>query len=250
MTQGWFNHYDNPDEEDLEEESVARSTRAEFDNHYRLEEENANKTSVWTLDSKISPDADTRIVNPFKKSALVNVQLTVDRLPTQINFGRQWKKLFEPSEYGKSIMDAYMHAVFEKATQAADLRKMLNRPPTLRLAAPLLLRTMTSAEYKEVYSAIFHPSARTFNGPGRNSSGAAGLTVSASSVKLLSVKIDREWGYLADPEYIALDIVDCCNRAREAAPKLETCPELDGESDQSVISRIVRHERRLMESAE
>lgn len=186
-------------------------------------------------------------LNPHQKSSLVDVELRLDRLPTAIRLGRGWKDVFDPTQYGRSIMDAYHYSVFETAIKLAEsgVAPPVNLP-TLRDATPLLLRTRTYDEFKELYNHLFRLEEYTVYGPGYNQYNQPGMVVTATRSRLVSLTIDPVWAMSADPDYIAMDIVDCCNQVRAKKPELVRDVYLDRESDQELAARIIRHEKILM----
>lgn len=192
-----------------------------------------------------APDAEP----VAQKSVLVDVEVGPDRLPTAITLKRAWKDAFAPDGYGESIMNAYRWAVGELAGRliAAGTTPPATIP-TLREVTPLLLRTRTYDEYRELYEDLFTQRPHTVHGPGYNRYDEPGITVVATRSKLISITVDSEWAAGTDQKYIAQDIVDCCARIRARAPEVVPDAFLDRETDRELAARVIRHENYLLES--
>ncbi|MBF6437882.1 hypothetical protein [Nocardia cyriacigeorgica] len=256
---GFYNHYDDPDEFWDEEPPVPQPTveRSPLTPPPTITEVPPSPSrSVGHVTSSAGgyqgevAKSGNSVLNPHQKTSLVEVELQLDRLPTGIKLARSWKSAFDPAQYSRSIMDAYHHAVFEKARQLAEWGVVPPATaPTLREAAPLLLRSRTIEEYEQLHNHLFLPEEYTVYGPGYNEYNKPGIVVTGTRSKLISVTIDPAWAMATDSDYIALDIVDCCNQIRAKKPTLARDMYLDQESDQDLTARISRHRYTLLTNA-
>lgn len=241
---GFYNHYDDPDEFwDEEPLEVAPSHRV------GTPEVTPGAPDTWSP-STDRADSGREVSNPYQKSSLVDVELRYDRLPTAIRLSRTWKDAFDPTQYGRSIMDAYRYAVFETAARMAESGTIPPATlPTLRQATPLLLRTRTYDEFKELYDQLFLLRTYTVHGTGYNEYDEPGLVVTGTRSRLVSVAIDPGWAAATDAHYIAQDIVECCDILRAKKPEFVRDIYLDQESDRELAARLIRHENLLLGSA-
>ncbi|MGK8556405.1 hypothetical protein [Nocardia gipuzkoensis] len=193
-TKGWFNHYDDPDE-DWDDEPLEVKPRSSSASAPELPQ-----TVTGNVPSQNRGGSDYRAessggregaLKPPQKSSLVSVEVGSDRLPTSIKLGRGWQDAFDPSQYGRSIMDAYHYALNELMLHY--LQSGMIPPstlPSLREVTPLLLRTRTYDEYRDLYNRLYLENAYTVYGPGYNEYDEPGLTVTATLSNLVSVVID------------------------------------------------------------
>ncbi|WP_406281637.1 hypothetical protein OH799_17370 [Nocardia sp. NBC_00881] len=192
-------------------------------------------------------ESDEAAFTPPQKSTLVEVEVGDDRLPINIKLSRRWKEAFEPSQYGKSIMDAYQYALYELAVLLVESGK---RPPStqpsLREVVPLLLQKRTYEEFRRTWNSLFVDTEYTVRGTGYNQYDEPGLTVTATRSALLSITIDTSWAMTVDGTVIAQDILECCAQVRAKKPKLVRDIYLDQETDQELTDRLVRHEQQLI----
>ncbi|MGI5220393.1 hypothetical protein [Nocardia sp. CA-290969] len=236
-TGGFFNHYDDPDEFWDEDPLVVVSpTRP--------------RTLPAPAPAPKNPEQPRSSTPPqpsVRKSSLVEVQCGLDRLPVSITLKAAWKNAFAPQEYGQSIMDAYHFSVQELAVKLVESGTVPPATiPSMRDAAPLLLRTRTLAEYDALYNELFTQPVHEVHGQGRNRYGQPGLAVTAKRSQLISIVVDPDWVSTMDAKYIAQDIVDCCDRIRARKPVLIHDAQLDRESDSELATRVVRHKRTLL----
>ncbi|WP_327109789.1 hypothetical protein OHB12_18145 [Nocardia sp. NBC_01730] len=187
------------------------------------------------------------VFTPPQRSSLVDVEVGDDRLPTNIKLSRRWKDAFEPSQYGKSIMDAYHYAVYELAVRLVENGiRPRSSWPSLREVVPLLLQQRTYDEFHAVWNSLYLDTAYTVHGPGYNQYDEPGLTVTATRSTLLSIAIDTSWATTVHGTAIAQDILECCDQVRAKKAKLVRDIYLDQETDQELTDRLVRHEQQLM----
>ncbi|MEV3961220.1 hypothetical protein AB0M34_10025 [Nocardia sp. NPDC050193] len=236
---GFFNHYDDPDEFWDDEPLVVASSPPQ------------PKTPPVATPRSPEPEPERPTVAPVtQRSSLVEVECGLDRLPIAITLKRAWKDMFAPAQDGRSIMDAYHHTIREMAFALVAAGTIPPATiPSLREAAPLLLRTRTDEEYTELYTELFTQQVHTVYGPGYSRDGRPGITVVARRSQLLAITVDPDWAVRADPRFIAQDIVDCCTQIRARKPALVRDPLLDRIPDSEVAARLVEHKRKLLESA-
>lgn len=250
-TQGWFNHYDDPDDEYWDQEPVHSTSHGQS---------LRDVTSSRILGPNLQPGPQKQpqqsyaaahlddVATPPTKSSLVEVELAEDGLPLRISLAQSWKSSFEPRDYGRSIIDAYNHALFVMVAGMAKSGRIPNASPTrLRDVAPLLLRTRTLSEYEQLYDAIFSLNAHEIKGPGKTDDGRPGLIVTANRSRLISVMIAPEWAWTTDVRLISQDIVDCCAQARSEREALLRRISDESHPAQLTVADILQHERMLME---
>ncbi|MFQ6325686.1 hypothetical protein ACLMAL_06050 [Nocardia sp. CWNU-33] len=189
-------------------------------------------------------------ITPPQKSSLVSVEVGPDRLPTNIKLSRNWKNTFEPAQLGRSIMDAYRFGLYEMTARMVEAGTLPpSTVPSLRDAAPMLLRTRTIEDFRELYDQLYLENPITVHGPGRNAYGQPVLTVTASSAKLISISIDATWANEIDANFVAQDILECCQQIRANRPKPIKDVYMDREPDSQVASRVVEHENYLLQDS-
>ncbi|WP_067656877.1 hypothetical protein [Nocardia harenae] len=240
MAGGFYNHYDDPDEfwddEPLVAGTAVRSIRSPS---------SVAEPPVRSADRAV-PSGGIELVPPLE-SALVSVEVGLDCLPIGITLERGWKSAFEPSRYAGSIMEAYRHGLYVMAIRAVEGGAL---PPatrmSLRAATPLLLRTVTLDEFRQLYDRLFGDVPVTVHGPGRDRFGGPGLTVTGTVSKLISIEIDRGWAEQTETAFIAQDVLQCCEQIRASRPHPVVDAYLDEESISELASRIVAHERHLL----
>ncbi|WP_063041106.1 hypothetical protein [Nocardia pseudovaccinii] len=187
-------------------------------------------------------------LEPPQKSSLVSVEVGSDRLPIGISLGRSWKNTFDPPQYGQSIVDGYRYGLYLLAARMVESGTLPpSTVPSLRDAAPLLLKTRTIDEFRELYDHLFLENPITVHGPGRTADGRPALTVTATDSKLISISIDPRWAEGIDVDFIAQDVLECCQQIRSKKPQPVKDVHLDRESDSAVASRIVEHENYLLQ---
>ncbi|WP_157172846.1 hypothetical protein [Nocardia exalbida] len=194
-----------------------------------------------------SDAADRNSFQPPQKSSLVKVEIGGDRLPTRIALARGWKQAFDASQYGRSIMDAYQYARYELMMRYVDSGTVPESTlPSLRDVTPMLLQARTYEEYRDLYDRLYSEPTFTVYGPGYNEYDEPALTVTATLSELVSVEIDPNWAGAIDSNFIAQDIVECCEQIRAKKPRWVRDIYLDQESDRELAARLVRHEQRLL----
>lgn len=237
-TGGFFNHFDDPDEFWDDEPLVVNSPPAR---------PGTPPPAPIPREPEYSR-APTAPGSPPRSSSLVEVKCGLDRLPVSVVLKPAWKEMFPPAQYSRSIMDAYHDGVQEFTLGlVASGTIPPSTIPTLRDAAPLLLRTRTLSEYTDLYNELFTQPVHTVHGPGYSRYGEPGITVVAKRTQLISIAIAADWAVGVDARYIAQDIVDCCAQIRARKPRLVRDRLLDQESDSEVAGRIVQHQRTLAE---
>lgn len=181
------------------------------------------------------------------KSSLVSVDVGPDRLPVRIKLGRDWKFAFAPAQYGQSILEAYRYGMYEWAAHTVESGELPPATvPTLRAAAPLLLRTRSIDEYRDLYDQLFLETPREVYGPGRDAFGQPALRVRATWSKLISITIDPGWAAGTETDFIAHDILDCCQQIRAKKPRPVIDVQLERASDEELATQVLEHEQYLL----
>ena len=186
MTGGFYNHYDDPDEF-WDEEPLIPSSKTSSHPHREGGFSSSNPPSPLTPPAPVthtfsqtsSTPRNTATTNssasqmtklgitPPQKSSLVSVEVGSDRLPIGITLGRSWKNSFDPTQYGQSIIDSYRYGLYVLAARMVESGVLPpSTLPSLRDAAPLLLKTRTIDEFRELYDHLFLASPTTVHGPG------------------------------------------------------------------------------------
>ncbi|MFE9577196.1 hypothetical protein ACFYO1_12480 [Nocardia sp. NPDC006044] len=252
MSGGFYNHYDDPDEY-WDEEPLRSAPKAppvasapsaptpSFSRPAPTARDLAGASSSTALMASLG-------LTPPPKSSLVSVTVGPDRLPVDIKLGRNWKAAFDPSQYGKSIVDAYRYGMYEWAARTVESGALPpSTVPSLRNATPLLLRTRTIEDYRGLYDQLFLETPLEVHGPGRDAFGRPALTVIATWSKLISISLDPGWVEGIEVDFVAQDILECCAQIRARKPRPVHDIYLDQETDSELAARVLAHERYLME---
>ncbi|MGW4368729.1 hypothetical protein ACWEKT_24105 [Nocardia takedensis] len=179
---------------------------------------------------------------------MISIEVGSDRLPVEVSLGRSWKQAFEPKEYGRSIVDAYRYGLYMMAIRMVESGELPPATvPTLREAAPILLRSRTLDEFRSLFEHLFNGSPITVHSPVRNAYGFPVMTVTATASELSSVDIDSDWAAGIDSNFIAQDVLECCRqiRAKRIHPLGDVHRSADPADD--FAAQIVEHERYLLQ---
>ncbi|WP_141691637.1 hypothetical protein [Nocardia brasiliensis] len=268
MAGGFYNHYDDPDEF-WDEEPLRPTTKPapEPQSSYgnaagrppasgapsppftpEASPSRPVPASRGTAGSVNSSTAMTRLgITPPPKSSLISVDVADDRLPKSIKLGRDWKYAFTPAQYGQSIVEAYRYGMYEWAARTVESGELPpSTIPSLRTAAPLLLRTRSIDEYRVLYDQLFLETPIQVQGPGRDAFGQSALTVRATWSKLISITIDPDWAAGIEADFIAQDILDCCQQIRAKKPRPIIDSHFTHVADDELASQVLEHEQYLL----
>ncbi|MFI9410725.1 hypothetical protein [Nocardia gamkensis] len=194
-------------------------------------------------------DRSTSAYTLPKTSSYIRIQIGDDWLPTAVNLSTGWKKAFDATQYAESIMDSYRYFVLERAIRMIESgRQGSPTLPSLREAAPTLLRARTYDEYLNTLEQLMGSATYSAHGQGCNAFDEPAITVEANHAGLTRIAIDPDWALSADSFTIAYDITDCCNQIRALKPQITADAYLDSESDGQLAERLVDHMKQLLRS--
>lgn len=239
-TQGFYNHYDDPDDE-----------------YWGGAPGEGPSTDPSVADGRFGDapsgqgsEKGSGAVGLPQGSSLVNIEVGDDRLPTSVSLARNWKESLYPSEYAGSIMAAYQFALYERTLRIADsgIRVRSTRQP-LRVIVPILLRTRSYDDYLDMSRKMFGDDATyVANGPGLDEFNKPTLTIRANQVEIISISIDTVWARSASSFAISHDIIDCADQIRSMKKTYTTDKYLDMESDAELYTRLAEHQRQLLQN--
>ncbi|MGW5384956.1 hypothetical protein [Nocardia sp. NPDC003963] len=213
----------------------ARDNRSSWDDYY-------------DDDDKFYPPS-TKKANKFEppqKSALIVFEIAEDRLPVKLTLRRDWKNSFAPSEYGKSLMEAYRHALYQRSLQMIELGSA-GKPstPALRDIIPTLLQTRTYIEYRGTLDRLVGDATVEIHGLGVNELDEPAMTIRANRSMITDIYFDPDWALRADISTISHDIIYCANQLRTAKPRLAVDEYLARETDSQLTERLAAHISRI-----
>lgn len=241
-TQGFFNHYDDPDDEYWDRAPSESRAADPSVTGSRLGDANVGQGS----------ENGSAAAGLPQRSSLVHVEVGDDRLPRAVNLARSWKESLYPSEYAGSIMAAYQFALYERTLRLVESGSRIEptRQP-LRVIVPILLRARSYDDYLDISRKMFGDDATyVVHGPGLDEFNKPTLTVRANQVEVISINIDPEWAQSASPFAISHDIIDCADRIRSMKGTYTTDEYLDRESDAELYMRLAEHQGHLLRNEE
>ncbi|MBH0779433.1 hypothetical protein [Nocardia bovistercoris] len=193
-------------------------------------------------------ETDSEVRHPTlpERSSFVGVEVGEDNLPVAMTIKPSWKDAFGPTEYGESIMTAYLYAVLEQNTRRITSGRTPDPGIGLRDMVPTLLRTRDYAEYRELYLGMCGAGSYLAYGLGLDEFDQPAMIVRADNAGLTSIVIDARWAAAADAFTIAHDIVACSDQIRMQRPRLYVDSALEGESDDQLRARLIEHVNRLV----
>ncbi|MEV0549606.1 hypothetical protein AB0H98_22575 [Nocardia salmonicida] len=249
-TQGWFNHYDDPDDDYWEQSPEGRTSGDSFKRPSPI----SGVSSARSPDPVTAPGANSRIpadnsaVLPTSKSSLIAIEIGEDKLPIRAKFSSSWTTQFDSWQYSAAVMDAYQHALHER--MIADKKAKVvarSKLPSVYEMAPVLLQTRSVMEYRAALRKLIGGTQRIANGPGVTDFDTPALQMVANEHRITSIKLDPDWAREAGAAVLGMDIVFCADQLRQSVPTYQRDPFLDKESEDEIHQRLAEHLRRISE---
>lgn len=265
-TQGWLNHYDDPDEYwDDEPLTPILPTRTRIPD--RLSElgrgERATGSDARPVDSVDeswkprggSPPPQRVIERPGeRRSTTTCVSMEVDRglLPIRIDFRAGWDRHVLPNEVSDELLLAYRKGVSNYLSRAysqgirpraGDLS--INAIPDRRTMMMVLLETATWDEFSEVSSEINIGSQHEVSGRVMDDGGQP-VRLTADRRYLRAIHVDARWVARVSRERIGDEVLWCADIVRRERPHFAPRGDYSIYSEQDLEYQLDRHRLQLL----
>ncbi|MCP2278682.1 hypothetical protein APR09_004264 [Nocardia amikacinitolerans] len=256
-TEGYHNHYDDPDEYWDDEPLVpqrphaARPVSASPTVAPKLAPTITKSTSPQ--DSAPLAVADLSATPIRVGSSFASMELDRGCLPIRIKIGPQWSRYVAPSEVGDELMAAYRAAMEKRLDQLfASGRRATPQEiseaaiPDHRTILMMLLETRTWDEYCSVSSGMINSG--HFQASGQVIfHGQHPVRLSADVSRVLSIVVRSDWAATAQPERIVDEVLWCADQIRSMRPKRVVRGDYSRYADDDLEYRLDRHRLRLLE---
>lgn len=233
-TQGWYNHYDDPDEFWDEEPLVV----------------GGNPQTGAAPPSVQPPDSP----QPQVGSSFVSMDLDGGFLPVRIEFNARWGRYVAPHEACDELMRAYrksVHLRFERLysgrRRPTPQEVSVDAVPDRRTMFMVLLETGTWDQYCEVSSSMMSSGA-TYRIHGTAvTGGVPAVTVTADRMYLKSFEIRSDWIAVAHPDQISDELLRCADQIRLRRPRFGVDRDYSRYSEEDLKFSLDRHRSRLID---
>ncbi|MFD3596638.1 hypothetical protein ACFWU5_28300 [Nocardia sp. NPDC058640] len=247
-TQGWFNHYDDPDDDYWEQSPEGQSSGGTFKRSPPPSSVSSGQAKESTYVSPPSLPVGNSHPIPTRKSSLITIEIGEDRLPIRATLNSNWTNQFEQWQYSTAILDAYHHALHERMVEDKKAKVFAHsKLPSVYDMAPALLQTRSTEEYREVLRKMIGTTPRIARGPAVTQFGTPALQICADQHRITSIELDPEWARSAGAAVVGMDIVFCSAQLRRATPTYYRDRYLDQESEGEIHKRLAEHLRRISE---
>ncbi|MEV0434070.1 hypothetical protein [Nocardia sp. NPDC050413] len=265
--QGWFNHYDDPDEF-WDEEPIIRKptsngshvTSAALPNTVGLNQSvppsdlratgSFGAESIWSAQDDFSNAASS---SHQVGSRFAIMELDRGLLPTSIDLRPGWGRYVAPTEVGDELMLAYRKAVsveFETAYSGkrrpspADFS--INAVPTVRIMLMVLLETETWQEFSTVSSAVNSGSRHEVHGHVMDYGGQP-VVITGDRRYLRSIEVEARWAASVHADRIVDEVLWCVDHLRSERPQFKPRGDYSRYSVEDLKYHVDRHRVRLLD---
>lgn len=257
-TQGWFNHYDDPDEFWDDEPLTQRkapwdSTNGSADRHSTppTAQEFRTNSSLWPE----SLPRNAGAVNERKQrsgSSFVSMDIDHGFLPVRLDFRAGWSRYVAPHEVSAELMLAYRDAVATRLAHAYSgharpSRREIseNAVPDRRTMLMVLLETETWEQFSAVSSSMNCGSWHEVSGHVMDYGGRP-VSLTGNRRYLRSITVQPTWAAVVHTDQIADEILWCSDIIREQRPRFSPRGDYSRYSDEDLEYGLDRHRIRLL----
>ncbi|WP_459545188.1 hypothetical protein [Nocardia sp. X0981] len=242
---GFFNHYDDPDEFWDEEPLVPITPTAQP----RTPPAAPSKPPVQTppFGSRSDTSEPPRTGSPF-------VSMEVDRgfLPTRISIGAGWVHQVAPHEAGDELMRAYHKAAADRLQRVYSSGRWPTPQEVFESAVPdrrtimmMLLETATWDEYSSLQRTIVKDAVLDVFGKVALN-GERPVSLTADRHYVLSIRIGSWWAAAVDPYAIVDEVLWCANEIRSIRARFVPDHNYSSYSDEDLEYQLKRHREQLI----
>ncbi|WP_157129263.1 hypothetical protein [Nocardia amamiensis] len=238
-TNGWYNHYDDPDEF-WDEEPL------EVNPALNRGQDPAFASSG--IDVPLGNSGISEVI--LLRAGLIEMTLDADRLPVRVEVNRNLHSRLEPENFSDAAMAGYYLALWKNDAPIIARGRFteLSVMPSRRAQIIALLGTRSRSQFEAVERVLRGRDEYTADGP-RTSFGTHSVSVVASLSRISRIIISPDWAATAEPSYIAHDIVDCANRIRDRRPKFGEEGVWSHRSDDELERELAEYKNHLMRSS-
>ena len=247
--QGFYNHYDDPDEF-WDEEPLQPLDRSPRDSGSAAI--SPTPVAAPTPASNPTPKPPRDAMSPG--SSFVTMHLDNGLLPVRVELSRQWSRYVEPQDSGLELMRAYQNAIAQRIAERCATSRTIptlqsisdGAVPPRRTMLMVLLETDSWEQYQATTSALVgraeyraHSNAMIYGEPA--------VVITADRVRLASITVRQDWAQRVMPEDIADEILWCAEQIRSLRPNLRVSKDYSRYSDEDLEFNLARHSQRLFE---
>ncbi|MFD8102638.1 hypothetical protein ACFV24_24175 [Nocardia fluminea] len=239
VTQGWFNHYDDPDEFWDEEPLAVKERQGPA----------ASEDSTYLLDSASIPSREQRRLG----SSFVSMKLDRGFLPVRIEFSRSWSRYVEPHEVSDELMQAYQSAASDRLETLYSNNRLPTPQEVNESAIPdhrtimmVLLETTSWDQYLNTFSRMASDAEYSVHGSVA-SYGENVVTVRADRRYIQSIAVQSNWAASADMHRISDELIWCADQIRSLRPNFAVSESYAKYSDEDLVRQLDRHREYLVQ---
>ncbi|MFC8528676.1 hypothetical protein [Nocardia sp. NPDC057227] len=252
-TQGFFNHYDDPDEFWDEEPIVRQSAERPLPPPADLP--SAQAAVDRPIPGEAEPPAridDYADTSSRIGSSSVAMELDNDFLPVHIRLAPEWTRSAAHLEVGAELVAAYRGAVSERLDKLHAARRMpapqeisASAVPDHRVRVMLLLETETWDQYSALTSTMV--ATNRYEAHGRAVAGGRyAVTMSAHGWYLETIEVQPAWGASAHPDRIVDELLFCAGDIRSQRPRYTVRGDYSRLTDADLDDHLRSHRRQLL----
>lgn len=243
--QGFYNHYDDPDEYWDEEPLEAR-----------------HAVSPRPTPAFAEPVPPAPILHDAEGSAsssgssFATMQLDSGFLPTRVDLSAGWDRYVQPHQVGEELLRAYKAATVQQFAPILAAGKWLAGDwsgvecgiPPRRTQLIALLQTCRWADYQAKLDELI--SDKDYRVHGRALyQGEPGISMTADRSTIRSISVRVEWVQSIDLSVVIDDVLWCADQIRALRPKFASTEDFSRYSDDDLEYQHQRHFQRLLEQS-
>ncbi|MFF0544383.1 hypothetical protein ACFYTF_16250 [Nocardia thailandica] len=257
-TQGWFNHYDDPDEFWDDEPLTPR--KAPWDSASGSAVEHSARPVVQDSRTNSVPQPVNTAHNAGSANELQHrsgssfVSMDLDRglLPIRLDFRPGWSRHVAPHEVSEELMLAYRGAVATRLAQVysgharpSRAEVSVNAVPDRRTMLMILLETETWEQFSAVSSSMNCGSWHEASGHVMDYGGRP-VSLTGDRRYLRSITVQPNWAAVVHPDQIADEVLWCTEIIRAQRPNFSPLRDYSRYSNEDLEYGLDRHRVRLL----
>lgn len=257
-TQGWFNHYDEPDEfwddeplvplKSTGSHPVSTSPANGSQHEFYREDPQLRTQPVDASRGPAGSGPQSRVGSSF-----ASMDLDAGYLPVRIVLSPRWPTYVGPHEVGDELMAAYRASVSDRTRKLCSSGHWPtpqelsgDAAPDLRTIMMVLLEAETWEQYCSISSDMI-TSASYQVSSSASFQGGKPVTVTGDRAYMRSIDIWSDWAESVHPSQIVDEVMQCVDSIRRLRPKFSPDRDYSRYSDADLEYHLDRHRLRLLD---